>query len=85
MESPEHDPTLVVRRNTVTLPGTPREPQMAEARKEVVGRLLNTSLDMVLDRSQDVIIEAIFNSPRMQTALKAFEVSSGQGLRTAVD
>ncbi|KAG7159247.1 hypothetical protein Hamer_G016647 [Homarus americanus] len=67
-------------RNTVTLPGTPRDPEMAAAREELVDRLLNTSLDLILDRSQEVVIAAIFTSSRMQNALRAFQQAGGRHL-----
>nr|XP_027226087.1 uncharacterized protein LOC113818129 [Penaeus vannamei] len=68
--------------NTVQLPGAPRDPAMMEARKELVERVINASLDIFLEKSQEAIIAAIFTSQRMQNALRAFELSRGVQLPT---
>lgn len=64
-----------MRRSTVTLPGTPRHPDMTKARQELVERLINISSDLILERSQDMVIDAIRNSSRFQNALQAFQVT----------
>ncbi|XP_068232544.1 uncharacterized protein [Palaemon carinicauda] len=47
---------------------------MIEANKEMVERILNTSMEMVMERSIDVIFNAIFTSQKMQNAIRNFEV-----------
>ncbi|KAK4318156.1 hypothetical protein Pmani_010824 [Petrolisthes manimaculis] len=69
-----------VRRSTVTLPGTPRHPDMTRARQELVERLINTSSGLILERSQEVVIAAIFTSSRLQSALQAFQQGGGSRL-----
>ncbi|XP_037801988.1 uncharacterized protein LOC119596732 [Penaeus monodon] len=71
------EPEVLSVPNTVQLPGAPRDPAMMEARKELVERVINASLDIFLEKSQEAIIAAIFTSQRMQNALRAFEVSRG--------
>ncbi|XP_047479383.1 uncharacterized protein LOC125032331 [Penaeus chinensis] len=76
------EPEVLSVPNTVQLPGAPRDPAMMEARKELVERVINASLDIFLEKSQEAIIAAIFTSQRMQNALRAFELSRGVQLPT---
>ncbi|KAK7081784.1 hypothetical protein SK128_016980 [Halocaridina rubra] len=71
--------------STVRLPGTPKSEGMMEANNEMVEKVLNTSMDMVLERSVDAIFEAILTSPRMQNALKVFEMFEGDKLPSNSD
>ncbi|XP_045624560.1 uncharacterized protein [Procambarus clarkii] len=73
---------VLVSRTTVTLPGTPKDPDMAAARLEVVERLLNSSLNIVLYRSPELFIAAISTSPRLRGALFTLQKEGGWRLPT---
>ncbi|XP_066985249.1 uncharacterized protein [Macrobrachium rosenbergii] len=61
------------RPSTIRLPGTPKSQGMVEANKEMVDRVLNTSMEMVMEKSVDAVFDAILTSQRMQNAIRVFE------------
>ncbi|XP_063884072.1 uncharacterized protein LOC135113060 [Scylla paramamosain] len=74
-----------VTHSAIVLPGTPRDTVMTKTREEVVDKLLNASLTLVLHKSLDVIIKLVITTPKMQAALRAFQQAGGGPLPTEKD